>query len=104
MVVFFKRSKIHIALAPSVTKCILKACQSGTAIVWEAEERAADMILIANHPARVRRSVQQMDPIVEYVIKNAPCEVLVLSQGQLGTFRIERGETEGKALVARPAP
>jgi nucleotide-binding universal stress UspA family protein len=88
---------------PNVTKRILKARQAGTAIVREAEERAADMILIANHPARVRGSVQQVDPIVEYVIKNAPCEVLVLSQGQLGTFPSGRGEPEGKAIVARPA-
>ncbi len=65
-----------------VTKRILKARQAGVAIVREAEERATDMILMANSPARIRGGTQQVDPAVEYVMKNAPCEMLILSQGQ----------------------
>ncbi len=65
-----------------VTKRILKARQAGVAIVREAEERATDMILMANSPARIRGGPQQVDPAVEYVMKNAPCEMLILSQGQ----------------------
>ncbi len=61
---------------------ILKARFAGVAIVREAEERPIDMILIANSPTRIRVGRQQLDPVVEYVLKNAPCEVLVLSQGQ----------------------
>ena len=66
----------------NLTKRILKARLAGTAIVREAEERPIDMILIANSPTRIRDGLQQLDPIVEYVLRNAPCEVLVLSQGQ----------------------
>ncbi|GHO48309.1 hypothetical protein [Ktedonospora formicarum] len=51
------------------------------AIVREAQERAIDMILIANSPARIRGGGHQLDPAVEYVLKNALCEVLVLSAG-----------------------
>lgn len=83
---------------PRVIKRILKARSAGTAIVREAEEHAIDMILIANQPARVRGGVQHVDPAVEYVIKNAPCEVLVLSQGQLGIPITGRGETLRQAI------
>ena len=65
----------------NLTKRILKARFAGVAIVREAEERPIDMILIANS-TRIRVGRQQLDPVVEYVLKNAPCEVLVLSQGQ----------------------
>jgi len=67
----------------SVSKRILKARHAGTAIVREAEEQAVDLILIANTPVRVRGNMQQVNPVVEYVMKNAPCEVLVLSQGHV---------------------
>jgi nucleotide-binding universal stress UspA family protein len=66
-----------------VTKRILKARNAGLAIVRESEEKTIDLILIANTPVRVRGTVQQIDPTVEYVMKNAPCEVLVLSQGSM---------------------
>src|SRR5690349_2925304 len=66
----------------NLTKHLLKARFAGVAIVREAEERAIDMILIANAPTRVRGGVHQLDPTVEYVLRNAPCEVLLLSQGQ----------------------
>ncbi len=65
-----------------LTKRILKARQAGMAIVREAEEQAIDMILIANSPTRRRGGVCQLDPAVEYVLKNTPCEVLVLSSEQ----------------------
>ena len=65
----------------TVSKRILKARNAGAAIVREAEESAVDLILIANTPMRVRGNIQQVDPVVEYVMKNTPCEVLVLSQG-----------------------
>jgi nucleotide-binding universal stress UspA family protein len=66
----------------NLTKHLLKARFAGVAIVREAEERAIDMILIANSPTRVRSGMHQLDPTVEYVLRNAPCEVLLLSQGQ----------------------
>jgi nucleotide-binding universal stress UspA family protein len=67
-----------------VSKRIVKARSAGAAIVREAGTYAADLILIANNPVRVRGSTQQVDPVIEYVMKNAPCEVLVLSQGLTG--------------------
>src|SRR5947209_20212923 len=47
-----------------VSKRILKARNAGAAIVHEAEDRAVDLILIANSPVRVRGSIQQVDPVV----------------------------------------
>jgi nucleotide-binding universal stress UspA family protein len=63
-----------------IHKRILKARDIGAAIVREAEDQAVDLILVANSPVRTRGGVQQIDPVVEYVMKHAPCEVLVLSQ------------------------
>ncbi len=65
-----------------VSKRILKARDVGAAIVHEAEEQLVDLVLLANTSVRVRGSVQQIDPAIEYVMRNAPCEVLVLSQGR----------------------
>jgi len=70
--------------AVQVSKRILKARDGGAAIVREAEEQLVDLVLLANTPVRVRGSVQQIDPAIEYVMRNAPCEVLVLSQGRTG--------------------
>jgi universal stress protein family protein len=71
----------------AVNKRIVKARNAGPAIVREAEMRCADLILMANTTVRVRGNVQQIHPAVDYVMKNAPCEVLVLSQGNLDTFQ-----------------
>ena len=65
----------------TVSRRILKARNAGSAIVREAEDSAVDLILMANSSVRVRGNIQQIDPTVEYVMKNAPCEVMVLSQG-----------------------
>ena len=70
-----------------VSKRILKAREIGAAIVREAEEQIVDLILLANMPIRVRGSMQQIDPAIEYVMRNAPCEALVLSQGRTGVRR-----------------
>lgn len=73
---------VHTRSASKVIKRLLKARSAGAAIVREAEEKIVDLIIIANVPVRVRGSMQQIDPTVEYVMKNAPCEVMVLSQLQ----------------------
>jgi len=67
----------------AVNKHIVKARNAGPAIVREAEMHAADLILMANTAVRVRGSIQQIHPAVDYVMKNAPCEVLILSQGYI---------------------
>jgi nucleotide-binding universal stress UspA family protein len=62
-----------------VRRRLLKTRSAGVALVHEAEEQAIDLILLANRPGVVRGSSQQIDPAVEYLLKNAPCEVLVFS-------------------------
>jgi nucleotide-binding universal stress UspA family protein len=86
----------------AVKKRILKARNAGPAIVHEAESRAVDLILMANTPVRVRGNLQQIHPAVDYVMKNAPCEVLVLSQGHLNGIHNGEGarDTERKAATA----
>jgi nucleotide-binding universal stress UspA family protein len=81
---------------------ILKARNAGSAIVREAEMQAVDLILMANTPMRVRGNQQQINPAVDYVMKNAPCEVLVLSQGQASASQkgAGAGETEGRVTTA----
>jgi len=88
--------------ATAVHKRILKARNAGPAIVREAESGAADLILMANTPVRVRGNMQPINPAAEYVMKNAPCEVLVLSQGHLNITLngVETGNSESKAATA----
>jgi nucleotide-binding universal stress UspA family protein len=86
----------------AVNKRIVKARNAGPAIVREAEMRCADLILMANTPVRVRGNVQQIHPAVDYVMKNAPCEVLVLSQGHVDANHngVEAEYSENKAKTA----
>jgi hypothetical protein len=89
----------------TVSKHIVKARNAGQAIVREAEIRAVDLILLANTPVRVRGNVQQIHPAVDYVMKNAPCEVLVLSQGHVDANHsgVEVGNKESKTTTAGTA-
>lgn len=89
----------------AVNKHILKARNAGPAIVREAETQAVDLILIANTPVRVRGNVQHIHPAADYVMRNAPCEVLVLSQGHPGAIHngVGAGDTERKATTAGTA-
>ena len=64
-----------------ISRRILKARNAGAAIVREAEEQAVDLILIARTSVRARGNVKQANPAIDYVMKNSPCEVLVLSPG-----------------------
>jgi len=81
-------------IVPAVSKRIVKARHAGPAIVREAEQQGVDLILIANMPVRVRGNLQPIDPAVEYVMRNAPCEVLVLSQGHATNSDQEHQEHE----------
>jgi bacillopeptidase F (M6 metalloprotease family) len=58
-----------------------KARQAVPAIVREAKLQATDLILMANVPMRVNGNAQPVDPAIDYVMKNALCEALVLSPG-----------------------
>lgn len=59
-----------------VTPELLQARSAGAAIVDEAIERGADLIVMAleNHKRHGRPTVGETVP---YVLKNAPCEVLI---------------------------
>ena len=50
----------------------------GKAIVDQATERAADLIVLGSAP-RWRRQSAFFSPTVDYVLRNAPCEVLVVA-------------------------
>jgi Universal stress protein family len=86
----------------AVNKRIVKARNAGSAIVRESEIQATDLILIANMPIRVRGNIQQIHPAVDYVMKNAPCEVLVLSPGHVDANLnggAEAGNTERNPIL-----
>lgn len=85
-----------------VHKRILKSRDVGTAIVREAEEQAVDLILLANSPVQTRGGLQQIDPVVEYVMRHAPCEVLVLSQ--VHEPHLAKGELNGTSTTGKVAP
>jgi nucleotide-binding universal stress UspA family protein len=81
----------------AVNKRIVKARNAGPAIVREAEIQAMDLILMANTSVRVRGNIQHIHPAVDYVMKNAPCEVLVLSQGYVDA-NVNRGAEAGNTV------
>jgi len=56
----------------------------GHAIVDEALEHGADLIVLGSSP-RWRRQSRFFSPTVDYVLRNAPCEVLVVAFPD-GTF------------------
>jgi hypothetical protein len=83
-----------------VHKRLLKARRTGVAIVHEAEDQAVDLLLVANQPATVRGTSQQIDPAVEYVMKNAPCEVLIFSQARAAASYAHVMEEEASSTKA----
>jgi nucleotide-binding universal stress UspA family protein len=56
----------------------IRARSIGEAIVKEAERRGADLIVLGSAP-RWRRQARFFSPTVEYVLRKAPCEVLVVA-------------------------
>jgi len=95
-----RAESVAIQRVTAVNKRIVKARNAGPAIVREAEIQATDLILMANTRVRVRGNIQQIHPAVDYVMKNAPCEVLILSQGYVDASLnggAEAGNTERKA-------
>src|SRR5437763_2634129 len=67
-----------------------RARATGHAIVSEAERLDADLIVLGSSP-RWRRQSRFFSPTVEYVLKKAPCEVLIVAFPQ-------------SVLEAEPAP
>src|SRR5438105_1973616 len=56
----------------------VRARSIGEAIVKEAERKGADLIVLGSAP-RWRRQSRFFSPTVEYVLRKAPCEVLVVA-------------------------
>jgi APA family basic amino acid/polyamine antiporter len=61
-----------------VRGAIVRARTIGNAIVKEAADRGADLIVLGSAP-RWRRQSRFFSPTVEYVLKKAPCEVVVVA-------------------------
>jgi APA family basic amino acid/polyamine antiporter len=60
---------------------IVRARALGTAIVEEAKRSGADLILVGSAP-RWRRQSRFFSPTVDYVLRKAPCEVMVVAYPQ----------------------
>ncbi|HET7758996.1 MAG TPA: universal stress protein, partial [Gaiellaceae bacterium] len=56
----------------------VRARSIGDAIVAQARRRATDLIVVGSAP-RWRRQSRFFSPTVEYVLRKAPCEVLVVA-------------------------
>ena len=65
-------------LGVEVRGTTIRARSIGQAIVHEARERGNDLIVCGSSP-RWRRQARFFSPTVEYVLKKAPCEVLVVA-------------------------
>jgi APA family basic amino acid/polyamine antiporter len=57
---------------------VVRARSIGHAIVSEAEKRNADLIVLGSSP-RWRRQSRFFSPTVDFVLRHAPCEVLVVA-------------------------
>jgi APA family basic amino acid/polyamine antiporter len=78
---------------------IVRSRSIGEAVVEEAERRGADLIIMGSSP-RWRRQSRFFSPTVDYVLRKAPCEVMVIvyPQGVLedeGTPAAATGATLG---------
>jgi len=57
---------------------VVRARSIGHAIVEEAERRGSDLIVLGS-AARWRRQSRFFSPTVDFVLRHAPCEVLVVA-------------------------
>jgi basic amino acid/polyamine antiporter, APA family len=57
---------------------VVRARSIGHAIVDEAERRRSDLVVLGSSP-RWRRQSRFFSPTVDFVLRNAPCEVLVVA-------------------------
>jgi nucleotide-binding universal stress UspA family protein len=57
---------------------VVRARSIGHAIVEEARSRHADVVVLGSSP-RWRRQSRFFSPTVDYVLRHAPCEVLVVA-------------------------
>jgi APA family basic amino acid/polyamine antiporter len=60
---------------------VVRARSIGSAVIEQARERDADLIVMGSSP-RWRRQSRLFGPTVEYVLREAPCEVMVIAYPQ----------------------
>jgi basic amino acid/polyamine antiporter, APA family len=65
----------------TVEESIVRARAIGEAIVEEARSEGVDLIVLGSAP-RWRRQSRFFSPTVDYVLRNAPCEVMVIAYPQ----------------------
>jgi basic amino acid/polyamine antiporter, APA family len=65
-------------LGVKVIPTTLRARSIGSAIVERARETGADLIVLGSAP-RWRRQSRFFSPTVDYVLRRAPCEVLIVA-------------------------
>jgi basic amino acid/polyamine antiporter, APA family len=65
----------------TVDDVLVRSRSIGAAIVETAVERGADLILLGSSP-RWRRQSRFFSPTVDYVLRKAPCEVMVVAYPQ----------------------
>jgi nucleotide-binding universal stress UspA family protein len=65
----------------TVEDVLVRSRSIGGAIVETAVERGADLILLGSSP-RWRRQSRFFSPTVDYVLRKAPCEVMVVAYPQ----------------------
>jgi basic amino acid/polyamine antiporter, APA family len=78
----------------------VQARSIGAAIVEEAAASGADLIVVGSSP-RWRRQSRFFSPTVDYVLKKAPCEVLVVAFPQ-GVLEDEMDEAPEEAASSEP--
>jgi nucleotide-binding universal stress UspA family protein len=71
----------------------VRARSIGQAIVQEAEDAGADLIILGSAP-RWRRQSRFFSPTVDYVLKKAPSEVLIVAFPQ-GALEEDGGQPRG---------
>jgi APA family basic amino acid/polyamine antiporter len=77
---------------------IVRARAIGAAVVEEAMARAADLIIMGSSP-RWRRQSRFFSPTVDYVLRKAPCEVMVIAYPQ-GVLEEEGDTAPSKARLS----
>jgi basic amino acid/polyamine antiporter, APA family len=76
---------------------IVRARAIGAAVIEQALERGVDLIVMGSSP-RWRRQSRMFGPTVDYVLRKAPCEVMVIAYPQ-GVLEEEELEASGAATL-----
>jgi basic amino acid/polyamine antiporter, APA family len=76
---------------------VVRARAIGAAVIEQALERGADLIVMGSSP-RWRRQSRMFGPTVEYVLRKAPCEVMVIAYPQ-GVLEEEELAAAGAATL-----